>query len=80
MVASHSNQGMQPHLGHSRGKSRCPPRNHNHCHGWGNKTDALDVGEDHSPQDGIALHYIQLNVTVRNTHPKEIMVGDVHSP
>ena len=62
------------------GKSRCPPRNHNHHYGWGGKTDAIDAGEDHSPQDKIAVHYIQPNVTVRNTHPKEIMVGDVCAP
>ena len=36
--------------------------------------------EDHSPQDEIALHYIQPNTTVRHTHPEEIMVGDVHAP
>ena len=90
-------------------KSRCPPRSHNHCPGQGGKTDAIDVGKDHSPQDEIALHHIQPNVTTvatahttdnmkgahihdelfinatndgtaRNTHPKEIMVGDVCAP
>ena len=91
------------------GKSRCPPWSHN-CHpGRSGKTDAIDVGEDHSPQDEIALHSIQPNVTtvaticttgntkgvpthdelfidavnystVGNTHPEEIMVGDVHTP
>ena len=66
--------------GSQQRKSRCPPRNHNHCHGQDNKTDAIDVGKDHSPQDEIALHYIQPNATVRNTHPKEIMVGDVCAP
>ena len=35
-----------------------------------NKTDTIDVDEDHSPQDEIALH----------THPEEIMVRDVHAP
>ena len=69
-----------PPTGSQQLKSRCPPRNHNHCYGWGGKTDAIDVGEDHSPKDEIALHYIQPNVTVRNTHPEEIMVGDVHAP
>ena len=92
-----------------QGKSRHPPRSHNHCPGWGGKTDTIDVGEDHSPQDEIALHSIQPNVTtaatahatgntkgasahdelfidainygtVGNTHPEEIMVGDVHAP
>ena len=86
-----------------------PPRSHNCCPGWGGKIDAIDVGEDHSTQDEIALHGIQPNVTtvdtacttgntkgapacdelfidavncgtVGNTHPKEIMVGDVHAP
>ena len=87
-------------------KSRCPTRNHNHCPGCSGKTDAIDVGEDHSPQDEIALYCIQPNVTtvatacatgntkgapahnelfidainygtIGNTHPEEIMVGDV---
>ena len=80
MVASYSNQGMHLHLGHSRGSPRCPPRNHNNCHGQSNKTDTIDVSEDHSPQDEIALHYIQPSATVRNTHPEEIMVGDVCAP
>ena len=66
-----------PPTGSQHGKSRCPPRNHNHCHGWGGKTDAIDVSEDHSPQDEIALHYIQPNMTAGNTHPEEIVVGDV---
>ena len=61
-------------------KSRCPPRNHNHCQGQKNKTDTIDVREDHSPQDEIALHHIQPSTTVRNTHPEEIMVGDVCAP
>ena len=75
MVASHSNQGMHLHVGH-----RCPPRNHNHCQGWNNKTDTIDIDEDHSSQDETALHYIQPTATVRDTHPDEIMVGDVHAP
>ena len=80
----HGGKPLQPRNAPSPGsqqrKSRCPPRNHNNCHGWGNKTDAIDVSEDHSPQDEIALHYIQPNATVRNTHPNEIMVRDVHAP
>ena len=79
-VASHSNQGMHLHLGHSRGKSRCPPQHHNNHWGWNNKIYTIDISEDHSPQDEIALHYIQPNTTVRHTHPKEIMVGDVCAP
>ena len=60
VVASHSNQGMHlyqgmhPPTGSQHWKSRCPPRNHNHCHWWGGKTDTIDVGKDHSPQDEIA--------------------------
>ena len=69
-----------PPPGSQQRKSRCPPRNHSHCQGWNNKTDARDVNEDHSPQDEIALHYIQPNMTIQNTHPKEIMVGDVCAP
>ena len=57
-----------------------PPRNQNNCQGQSNKTDTIDVSEDHSPQDEIALHYIQPNAAVRHMHPKEIMVRDVHAP
>ena len=73
-------QRNAPPPGSQQRKSRCPPRNHNNCHWWGNKTDTIDIGKDHSPQDEIALHYIQPNVTVRNTHPEEIMVRDIHAP
>ena len=69
-----------PPPGSQQRKSRCPPRNHNHCQGQKNKTDTIDVREDHSPQDEIALHHIQPSTTFQNTHPKEIMVGDVHAP
>ena len=69
-----------PPPGSQQRKSRCPPRNHNNCHGQSNKTDTIDVSEDQSPQDEIALHYIKPNTTVRNTHPKEIMVRDVCAP
>ena len=68
-----------PPPGSQQRKSRCPPRNHN-CQGWSNKIDTMDVNVDHSPQDEIALHCIQPNTTVRHTHPKEIMVSDVHAP
>ena len=53
---------------------------HNTCQGWKNKTDTIDVRQDHSPQDEIALHHIQPSTTVQNTHPKEIMVRDVCAP
>ena len=80
----HDGKPLQPRNapppGSQQRKFRCPHKNHKHCHGQGNKTDAIDVSENHSPQDEIALHYIQPNVTVRNTYPKEIMVGDVHAP
>ena len=69
-----------PPPGSQQRKSRCPPRNHNHCQGPNNKTDTIDIREDHSPRDEIALHYIQPNTTVRHTHPEEIMVGDVCAP
>ena len=69
-----------PPPGSQQRKSRCPPRNHNTCQGWSNKTDTIDIDEDHSPQDEIALHYIQTNATVRHTHLKEIMVRDVCAP
>ena len=80
----HGGRPLQPRNapppGSQQRKSRCPPRNHNHHHGQGNKTNAIDVGKDHSSQDEIALHYIQPNMTVRNTHHEEIMVGDVCAP
>ena len=80
----HSGKPLQPRNapppGSQQRKSRYPPRNHNNCQGWSNKTDTIDVGEDHSPQDKIVLHYIQPSMTVRNTHPKEIKVGDVCVP
>ena len=80
----HGGKPLQPRNapppGSQQRRSRCPPRNHNNCQGQSNKTDTIDVSEDHSPQDEIALHYIQPNATVQNTHPKEIMVGDVHAP
>ena len=50
--------------GSQQRKSQCPPRNHNHCQGQNNKTHAIDVREDHSPQDEVALHYIQPNTTI----------------
>ena len=95
-----------PPTGSQHGKSRHPHRSHN-CHpGRGGKTDAINVGKDHSPQDEIALYGIWTNVTtvatahttgntkgapihnelfidvincgtIGNTHPEEIMVGDV---
>ena len=80
----HGGKPLQPRNASPPGlqqrKSRCPPRNHNHCQGQKNKTDAIDVREDHSPQDEIALHYIQPSTTVRHTHPSEKMVEDVHAP
>ena len=80
----HGGKPLQPRKapppGSQQKKSRCPSRNHNYYQGHKSKTDTIDVREDHSPQDEIALHYIQPNVTVRNTHPEEIMVGDVCAP
>ena len=69
-----------PPPGSQQRKSRCPPRNHNNQQGQSNKTATIDVSEDHSPQDEIALHYIQPNTTVRHTHPEDTMVRDVHAP
>ena len=69
-----------PPPGSQQRKSQCPPRNHNHHQGQKNKTDTIDVREDHSPQDEIALHHIQTKTTVQNTHPEEIMVRDVCAP
>ena len=60
-----------PPTGSQHGKSRCPPGSHS-CHpGKGGKTDAIDVGEDHIPQDEIVLYGIQANVTtIATTHTK----------
>ena len=98
-----------PLTGSQHGKSRDLPKSHNCCPGRGGKTDAIDVGKDHSPQDEIALYAIQANVTtvatahatgntkgaptynelfidainhgkIGNTHPKQIMVGNVCTP
>ena len=54
-----------PPTGSQHGKSRCPPRSHSHSHypGRGGKTNAIDEGEDHSPQDEIVLYGIEANVT-----------------
>ena len=80
----HGGKPLQPRNtpppGSQQRKSRFPPRNHNHHQGQKNKTDTIDVREDHSPQDDIALHYIQANATVRHTHPEEIMVRHVCAP
>ena len=80
----HGGKPLQPRNvpppGSQQRKSRCQPRNHNNCQGQNNKTHIIDVGKDHSPQHEIALHYIQPNTTVRNTHPGEIMAGDVCAP
>ena len=80
----HGGKPLQPRNapppGSQQRKSRCPPRNHNNCYEQSNKTDTIDVSEDHSLQDEIALHYIQPSMTVRNTHPEEIMVRDVCAP
>ena len=43
-----------PPPGSQQRKSRCPPRNHNHCQGQKKKIDAIDVREDHSPQDEVS--------------------------
>ena len=43
-----------PPPGSQQRKSRCPSRNHNTCQGQSNKTDTIDVREDHSPQDEIS--------------------------
>ena len=80
----HGGKPLQPRNapppGSQQRKSRCPSRNHNKHHGQSNKTDTKDVSEDHSSQDEIALHYIQPSMPVRDTHPEEIMVGDVPAP
>ena len=53
-----------PPPGSQQRKSRCPPRNDSTCQGQKNKTDTIDVREDHSPQDKIALHHIQPSKTI----------------
>ena len=109
IVASHLKQGMHLQLGHSREGPDAHLRATTPVLVGVTKQMTMDVGEDHSPQDEIAFHGIQPNVTtvatacatgntkgtpahdelfinainygtVGNTHPKEIMVGDVHTP
>ena len=68
----HGGKPLQPRNapppGSQQRKSRCPPRNHNHCQGWNNKTDTIHVNEDHSPQheNSPTLHPTQHN---SHTHP-----------
>ena len=53
-----------PLTGSQHGKSRSShPEATTAAPGQGGKTDAIDVGVDHSPQDEIALHSLQPNVT-----------------
>ena len=60
-----------PPTGSQCGKSRCPPWSHSSHLGRDCKTDAIDVGEDHSPQDEIVLYGIQADVsTIATTHTK----------
>ena len=99
---------MNPQLGHSMESQDTHQGATTATLGFG-KTDAIYEAKDHSPQDEIALHGIQSNVTtvatacttgntkgahthdelfidatnygtIGNTHPKEIMVGDVCAP
>ena len=64
----HSGKPLQlrnaPPTGSQQVKSRWPPQNHNCCPGWGGKTDAINVSEDHSPQDEIVHHGLQSNATI----------------
>ena len=64
-------QKNAPPTGSQHGKIRCPPGSHI-CHpGRGGKTNAVNVGEDHSPQDEIVLYGIQANATtIATTHTK----------
>ena len=59
----HLHQGMHPQLGHSMGSPNAHLRATTATSSGGGKTDAIDVGKDHSPQDEIALHGLQTNVT-----------------
>ena len=47
-----------PPTGSQCEKSRCPPGSQSHCPGRGCKTDSLDIGVDHSPQDETVLYGI----------------------
>ena len=59
MVASHSNQGMHLHLALSRGSPDAHLGPTTTTKGRTTRTHTIDVSEEHSPQDEIALHYIQ---------------------
>ena len=52
-----------PPTGSPHGKSRCPSGSLSHHPGRGGKTDAIDVGEDCSPQNDLVLYGIQAYVT-----------------
>ena len=81
MVASHSNQGMHLHLGHSRGspdalqgttttaKGRKTRHMHHKCQ-RGPQPSRLNSPTPHPTQHDNS----------ESTHPKEIMVRDVHAP
>ena len=68
-----------PPTGSQCGKSRCPPGSHS-CHPCrGDKTDTIDLGEDHSPQDKIVLYGIQANATtIATTHGTVNTKGSTH--
>ena len=56
-----------PPTGSQNGKSRCPAWSHCCNPGRVGKTDAIDVGEDHSPQDGIVFYGIQVDASTIGT-------------
>ena len=59
------------------GKSRFPHGGYSCCPGKGGKTDAIDVGEDHSPQDEIVLYGIQADLTTVATTCTDVNLGEI---
>ena len=53
-----------------------PPGSHSHHPDRGGKTNAIDVGEDHSPQDEIVLYGIQAGGTTVTTPHMKVNIED----
>ena len=66
-----------PLTGSQCGKSRCPHGSCSHHPGRGGETDAIDVGEDHSPQDEVVLFGIQVKVTTIATTCTNVNIGEI---
>ena len=66
-----------PLTGSQHGKSRCPHGGHSFHPGKGGKTDVVDVGGDHSPQDEMVLYDVQVNTTTVATTSTDVNIGEI---